>query len=98
MDAPDASDVKVIIEDGDDVFGQFCQRDVPDFGEDVTVDQIAVSAHGAAVPSSLIVTKPAVAPLAYCVVVFFLHIVISFWQTNNTTERGKYPLERTEFF
>jgi len=55
----------------------------------VAVDQVAVSAHGAAVPSALILMEPAVAPLAYCVAVFLLHIVASFWQTNNITERGK---------
>ena len=94
MDAPDASGAEsltpqITIEAGYGVFGQFCQRDVPNSGEYVAVDQVAVSAHGAAVPSALILMEPAVAPLAYCVAVFLLHIVASFWQTNNITERGK---------
>ena len=94
MDAPDASGAEslapqAVIEAGDGAFGQLRQWDAPDPGEDVAVDQVAVSAHGAAVPSALILMEPAVAPLAYCVAVFLLHIVASFWQTNNITERGK---------
>ena len=91
MDAPDASSTKplapqAVIEAGDGVFSQFCQWDIPDSGEDVAVDQVAVSAHGAATPSALILAKPAVTPLAYGVAVSFLHIVASFRQPNNTTE------------
>ena len=55
----------------------------------VEVDQVAVSAHGAAAPSALVLAEPAVAPLAYREIRLFLHIVASFWQLNNTTERGK---------
>jgi hypothetical protein len=55
----------------------------------VAVDQVAVSANGAAAPSALILTKPAVAPLAYSAAVSFLHIVVSFRQPNNTTEKRK---------
>ena len=94
MDAPDASGAEslapqAVIEAGDGVFGQLRQRDAPDSGEDVAVDQVAVSAHGAAAPSALVLAEPAVAPLAYRVIVLILHIVASFWQTNNITEREK---------
>ena len=94
MDAPDASDAEplapqAVIEAGDGAFGQFRQRDVPDFRENVAVDQVAVSAHGAAAPSALVLAEPAVAPLAYREIRLFLHIVASFWQPNNTTEREK---------
>ena len=96
MDAPDASGaepldlLQAVIEAGDGFFGQLRQRDAPDSWEDVAVDQVAVSAHGAAAPSALVLAEPAVAPLAYCVAVFvLLHIVASFRQTNNTTEREK---------
>ena len=94
MDAPDASGAEslspqAIIEAGDGVFGQLRQPDIPDSGEDVAIDQVAVSAHSTASPSTLILTEPAVTQLAYREVRFFLHIVASFWQTNNTTERRK---------
>ena len=94
MDAPDASGAeslapKAVIEIGDGVFGQFSQRDIPDSGENMAVDQVAVSAYGAAAPSAPILAEPVVAPPAYCVAISFLHIVASFRQTNNTTERGK---------
>ena len=55
----------------------------------MAVDQVAVSAHGAAAPSALVLAEPAVAPPAYREVSFFLHIVASFRQPNHTTERGK---------
>lgn len=94
VDAPDASGAEplapqAVIEAGDGAFGQFRQRDTPDSGEDVAVDQVVVSAHGAAAPSALVLAEPAVAPLAHRVIVFFLHIVASLRQPNNTTERGK---------
>ena len=94
VDAPDASGAEslapqAVIEAGDSVFRQLRQRDAPDPGQDVPVDQVAVSAHGAAAPSALVFAEPAVAPLAYGAAVFFLHIVASFRQPNNTTERGK---------
>ena len=94
MDAPDASGAesltpKAVIETGDGVFGQLRQRDTPDSWEDVAVDQVALSAHGAAAPSVLVLAEPAVAPPAYREVRFFLHIVASFWQTNNITESRK---------
>ena len=94
MDAPDASGAEplapqAVIKAGDGVFGQFRQRDAPNSGEDVAVDQVAVSAHGAAAPSALVLAEPAVAPPAYRIAISFLHVVASFWQTNNTTERGK---------
>ena len=94
VDAPDASGAKplapqTIIEAGDSVFRQLCQRNAPDSGENVAVNQVAVSAHGAAAPSALVLAEPEVAPLAYGAVVSFLHIVASLQQPNNTTERGK---------
>ena len=94
MNAPNASGaeslaLQAVIEAGNGVFGQFRQRDAPDSGEDVAVDQVALSAHGAAAPSVLVLAEPAVAPLAYREITFFLHIVASLWQTNNTTEREK---------
>ena len=81
--APDASGAEslapqAVIETGDGVFGQLRQPDIPDSGEDVAVDQVVVSAHGAAALSALVLAEPTVAPLAYCVVVFVLHIVASF--------------------
>ncbi len=92
MDTPDTSGAeplatKSVIETGDGVFGQLRQRDVPDSGENVAVDQVVVSAYGAPAPSALVLAEPAVAPPAYREVSFFLHIVASFWQTNNTTEK-----------
>ena len=94
MDAPDTSGAEplapqAVIEAGDGVFGQLRQRDALDSREDVAVDQVAVSAHGAAAPSALVLAEPAVAPLAYREIRSFLHIVASFRQPNNTTERGK---------
>ena len=94
MNAPNASGAEslapqAVIEAGDGVFGQLRQRDAPDSGENMAVDQVAVSAHGAAAPSAPILAEPAVAPLAYREVRFFPHIFASFRQTNNTTERGK---------
>ena len=94
VDAPDASGAEplapqAVIEAGNSVFRQLHQRNAPDPGQDVPVDQIAVSTHGAAAPSALVLAEPAVAPLAYSAAVFFLHIVASLRQPNNTTERGK---------
>ena len=94
VDAPDASGAKplapqAVIEAGDGIFRQLCQRNAPDSGENVAVNQVAVSAHGAAAPSALVLAEPEVAPLAYGAVVSFLHIVASLQQPNNTTERGK---------
>lgn len=94
MDAPDTSGAEppapqAVIEAGDGIFRQLRQWDVPDSGENVAVDQVAVSAHGAAAPYALVLVEPAVAPLAYGAAVSFLHIVASLQQPNNTTERGK---------
>ena len=55
----------------------------------MAVDQIAVSTHGAAAPSALVPAEPAVTLLAYYVAVPVLHVVASFRQPNNTTEREK---------
>ena len=94
MDAPDASGAEslvpqTVIETGDGVFRQLRQRNATDSGVDVAVDQVAVSAHGATAPSAMILTKPAAAPLAHGATVSFLHIVVSFRQPNNTTEKEK---------
>ena len=94
MDAPDASGTEslapqAVIEAGDEIFRQLHQWDVSDSGENMAVNQVAVSAHGAAAPSALVLAEPVVAPLAYGAAVFFLHIVASSRQPNNTTERGK---------
>ena len=94
MDAPDASGAEslapqAVIEAGDGISRQLHQWDVPDSGENMAVDQIAVSAHGAVAPPALVFAEPAVAPLAYGAAVSFLHIVASPRQPNNTTERGK---------
>ena len=94
MDAPDTSGAEslapqAVIETGDGVFGQLRQWDTPDSGENVAVDQVVVSAHGAAAPSALVFAEPAVAPPAHREVRFFLHIVASLRQPNNTTEREK---------
>jgi len=94
VDAPDASGaeplaLQAVIEAGDGVFRQLRQWDTPNSRENVAVDQVAVSAHGAVAPSALVFAEPAVAPLAYGAAVSFLHIVASFRQPNNTTEREK---------
>ena len=94
MDAPGTSGTEslapqTVIETGDGVFSQPHQWDAPDSGEDVAVDQVAVSAHCAAAPFALVLGKPAAALLAYGIAVSFLHIVASFGQTNNIIERGK---------
>jgi len=94
VDAPDASGAEslapqAVIEAGDGIFRQLRQRNAPDSGENVAVDQIAVSAHGAAATSALVLAEPAVTPPVYGAAVFFLHIVASFRQPNNTTEREK---------
>lgn len=70
MDAPDTSGaeslaLQAVIEAGDGVFGHLHQRDAPDSGENVAVDQVAVSAHGAAAPSAPVLAEPAVA-LTHC--------------------------------
>ena len=93
MDAPDASGAEslapqAVIEAGNGVFGQPRQRDVPDYGENVAVDQIAVSAHSAAAPSALVLAEPAVAPLAYREIRSFLHIVASFGKRTIPQKEG----------
>ena len=57
--------------------------------DNVAVDQIAVSALGVAVPLGAVGDEPLAAPLPDCHGIFFLHIVASFWQTNNITESRK---------
>ena len=60
-----------------------------DAGEDVAVNQIAVPALGVAVPFMTVGDEPPAAPPPDCHGIFFLHIVASFWQTNNITESRK---------
>ena len=93
MDAPDASGTEslapqAVIEAGDGAFGQFRQRDASNSGENVAVDQVVVSAHGAAAPSALVLAEPAVAPLAYRIVISFLHIVASFGKRTIPQKEG----------
>jgi hypothetical protein len=55
----------------------------------VAVNQIAVPALGVAVPLGAVGGEPLAAPLPDCHGIFFLHIIASFWQTNNITESRK---------
>ena len=55
----------------------------------MAVNQIAVPALGVAVPLRAVVDEPLAAPLPDCHGIFFLHIVASFWQTNNIIESRK---------
>ena len=94
MDTPDTPGAEplapqTVIEVADGIFRHFRQRDTTNPGEDVAVEQVTVSAHCAAAPPTLVLAKPAVAPLAYGIAVSFLNIVASFWQPNNTTEKRK---------
>jgi len=94
MDAPDTSGSEslvsqIVIEAGDGLLCQVRERHISDAGEDVAVNQIAVPALGVAVPFVPIGGEPLAAPLLDCQGIFFLHIVASFWQTNNITESRK---------
>ena len=94
VDAPDASGAEslasqAVVEIGDCLLCQVRERHTPDAGDDVAVDQIAVSTLGVAVPFASVADEPLVAPLTNRKFVFFLHIIASFWQTNNITESRK---------
>ena len=94
MDAPDASGTEslatqIIVEVCDCLLCQVRECHTPDTGEDVAVDQIAVPTLGVAVPLVMVGGKPLVTPLPDRQFVFFLHIIASFWQTNNITESRK---------
>jgi len=94
MDAPDTSGAESlasqgIVKIGDRLLCQVGERHAFDVGDDVAVDQIAVSALGVAVPLLSVSGKPVAAPLPDREIVFFLHIIASFWQTNNITESRK---------
>ncbi len=94
MDAPDTSGSEslvsqIVIEAGDGLLCQVRERHTSDAGEDVAVNQIAVPALGVAVPFVPVTGEPPVTPLPDRQVVFFLHIIASFWQTNNITESRK---------
>ena len=65
------------------------QHHASDAGDDVAVNQIAVSALGVAIPFVAVSGEPVVAPLPGREIIFFLHIIASFWQTNNITESRK---------
>ena len=91
MDTPDTSGAEslipqFIVEAADHLLRQAGQFDTADAGEDVAIDQVAVAALGVAVPFTSVGLKPVVAPLPDREILFFLHIVASFWQTNNITE------------
>ena len=78
MDTPDTSGtespaLQAVIKAGHGVLGQLRQRDIPDSRRDMTVNQIAVSAHGVAAPSALILTKPPVTPLTHSEIILTVH-------------------------
>ena len=94
MDAPDTSGaeslvLQAVVEIGDCLLCQIRERHTSDAGDNVAVNQIAVPALGVAVPLRVVVDEPLAAPLPDCHGIFFLHIVASFWQTNNIIESRK---------
>ena len=94
MDTPDTAGVESltsqdIVKIGNRLLRQVRERYVSDAGKDVAVNQIAVSALGVAVPLVAVGGEPLASPLPYRQVVFFLHIIASFWQANNITESKK---------
>ena len=93
MDAPDTSGSESlvsqgVVEIGDRLLHQVREHYVSDAGDDVAVNQIAVPALGVAIPSAPVGSEPLAAPLPNCHVIF-LHVIASFWQTNNITESRK---------
>ena len=71
--------------------------------DDVAVNQIAVPALGVAIPFVPVTGEPPVTPLTDREVIFFLHIIASFLQTNNITESREQLLKeqnicRTKLF
>ena len=94
MDTPDASGSEsltsqTVVEIDDCLLCQARQHHASDAGDDVAVNQIAVPALGVAVPFMAVGDEPPAAPPPDCHGIFFLHIVASFWQTNNITESRK---------
>ena len=81
--------MEVVVEIRDRLLCQVRERHTSDAGDDVAVDQIAVPALGVAVPFMAVGDEPPAAPPPDCHGIFFLHIVASFWQTNNITESRK---------
>ena len=93
MDAPDTSGAEsltsqAVVEIRDHLLCQVRERHTSDAGDDVAVNQIAVPALGVAVPFVPIGGEPPAAPLPDCHIIF-LHVIASFWQTNNITESRK---------
>ena len=91
MNAPDTSGTEppasqAVVEIRDHMLRQVRESYASNAGEDVTINQIAVSALGVAVLFASVSGEPVVAPLPDRQFVFFLHIIASFWQTNNITE------------
>ena len=93
MDTPDTSGSESlvsqsVVEIGDRLLHQVRDLHTSDAGEDVAVNQIAVPALGVAVSFVPIGGEPLAAPLPDCHIIF-LHVIASFWQTNNITESRK---------
>ena len=93
MDAPDASGTEslvsqTVVDLRDCLLRQVREHHVSDAREDVAVNQVAVPVFGVAIPLVPVGGKPLVAPLSNRHI-FFLHIIASFWQTNNITESRK---------
>ena len=80
---------QVVVEIRDCLLCQAGECRASNVREEVAANQIAVSALGVAVPFVPIGGEPPAAPLLDCQGIFFLHIVASFWQTNNITESRK---------
>lgn len=83
MDAPDASGTEslapqAVVEIGDCLFRQVRECHASNAGEDVAVNQIAVSALGVAVPLVSVGGEPLVTLLPDRKVIIFLHIIASF--------------------
>ena len=94
MDAPDTSGAEslvpyAVVEIDNRLLRQVRERYASDAGENVAVNQVAVSTLGVAVPFAPVGGKSLIAPLPDRQIVFFLHIIASFWQTNNITESRK---------
>ena len=94
MDTPDASGTEslasqAVVKIGDCLLCKVRERHTSDAGDDVAVNQIAVPALCVAIQFVQVAGEPLVAPLMNREIIFFLHIIASFWQTNNITESRK---------
>ena len=78
-----------IVEIGNCLLRQIRECHVPDAGEDVSINQVAVPALGVVVPFVPVGAELLAAPLPDRQGIFFLHIIASFWQTNNIAESRK---------